>query len=232
MSDWFRDFHRVLGGAEASADLQLIPAGTASMDEMLKHVRYQFTSKTREACEDTFPKAIARMGQETWEELWMNFQRSRPASPRSLDEYPRVLLEFVSATDAPHALKELMRFEWAIETHSWNYRRLQKSELPALELTDALRIELAELDIQRFSAPVLALYEGYEVFSDHESQTLVLWFTEEGIRFRRLDDWEVAVLEKLHLGIGEALEFAPDDAALVTEFFQWLGRSGLIRRLF
>jgi len=231
MSRWFEDFHKVLQGQAPGSDTQLIPAGTATREQMLKHVRYQFSSKTREAVEETFPKTIENMGEEKWDEVWDDFQKSGPASLRSLDEYAGVFLSYFVNSAAPHALKELIKFEWVIETHPWTNQRLARMELPALELSEEVCLHLAPLDIRLFQAPVMALYEGMQVFNDHEPQQVLFWLTDEGMRFHRMESWEESVLRALPQGLGSALAYAPDDAGAITEFFQWLGSSDLIRKI-
>lgn len=231
MTKWFEDFHQMLQGKDALASLKLRPAGTASMSEMLEHVRYQFSSKTREGVEETFPKLLAAMSVERWESVWGSFVTSGPRSPRSLDEYPQEFLTFFLKSDAPHGLKELARFEWALEIHPWGHTRLLPVSLPALAMSEELAFELPELDIQSFEAPVMQLYQGAEVLDDRAHQQVLIWYATDGMRFHELAAWEPAVLRSLHKGLGEALAHAPDNAQQVNEFFQWLGQSGLVRGL-
>ena len=229
MSLWFHAFNRVLEGEEPQNSLQLIAAGNATMAEALEHVRYQFEAKTIEAVEDTYPETIKAMGAEKWQSLWQEFVKTKPASPRGLDHYPAVFLAFFKTTDAPESLKQLMEFENVLDCHPWSHPRLYPVELGAFAMTGTVVLQLPQLDIRSFKAPVMALYEGKQVFDDQAPEDVLFWLLADGMRFQRLQVWERQVLEHLHLGLGEALAFAPDDAEEVSRFFQWLGQSGLIR---
>lgn len=229
MTHWFESFNQMLKGQKVDLGLGLIPAANADMDVVVRHILYQFKSKTKEAVEETFPETIEKMSLEKWESVWREFIESNSSSPRSLDNFPKVFLDYFQTTDAPHALKELMKFEWAIEIHPWVYERLEMVDLEGMELSDELVIEVAPLDIQTFNAPVLALYQGSEVFDDMAQQQVLFWFNQAGIQFYALDSWERNILENLKNGLTTALTFAPDDTQSVGAFFQWLGRSGLIR---
>lgn len=229
MKNWFEHFDEMLRGHDIAQSLGLIGAAEADMQAVLKHVRYQFKSKTKEAVEETFPKTIEKLNKDKWNEVWSQFEKKNSTSTRSLNSFPKIFLDFFQTTDAPHSLKELMKFEWALEIHPWSHRRLSPINIEGMELSENIIIELPELDIQTFQAPVVALYQGHEVLDDREIQQVVIWFPSDGIKFYAADTWEVKILENLQTGLGNALQYAPDDTALVGQFFQWLGRSGLIR---
>ena len=229
MTNWFEHFDQMLRGQEIDQSLGLIGAAEADMQTVLRHVRYQYKSKTKEAVEETFTKTLEKLNKDKWNEVWSLFEEKNSTSTRSLNSFPKIFLDFFQTTDAPHALKELMKFEWALEIHPWFHRRLSPTNIEGMELSENIIIELSALDIQTFQAPVVALYQGHEVFDDQEIQQVVIWFPSEGVKFYAAEAWEVKILENLQIGLGNALQYAPEDTAQVGQFFQWLGRSGLIR---
>lgn len=232
MKTWFESFNRMLQGEAPADELGLIPAGTSDMDFVIEHVRYQFSAKIREAVDVTFPESIKLLGQESYEQLWREFIQSNPRSPRALDYFPAVFLHWVlQREDVPWSLRQLMLFEHVLDTHPWTHPRLGLIDLPPLELSETTVIELPELHIVRFESPVVAIYNGAQVLDENMSQDVLFWLMDDGMNFHAMQPWERDVLERLPLGLGEALAYAPEDATVISDFFQWLGKSGLIRKI-
>ncbi|MFP5489933.1 MAG: putative DNA-binding domain-containing protein [Bacteriovoracia bacterium] len=221
--NWFEQFK--LGMKGENPTLDLIGAKSASAQIALEHYRYQHQSKIREAIEETFPQTKIHMG-EKWESLWTSFWESKPHSPRSLDFFGEVFLQFIMGNEKDLATCELARFEWAMEIHPWTHERLKVLPLPSMD--EETKLVLAPLDIQEFSYPVMELYQTQEI-GDHASQRILFWMKESGLHFRRLTRWEEDVLKALPFGLGLALEHAPEDQEAVAAFFQWLGSSGLVQ---
>ena len=55
---------------------------------------------------------------------------------------------------------------------------------------------------------------------------------DKAARYLVIKDWEQLVLEHLFQGLEIAFEFAPHDENLVKDLFQWLGQSGLVKRVY
>jgi hypothetical protein len=224
MKEWFDKFEETLCGQRPSADL--IGAGTSSAERAMAHYRYQHSAKLREAVEDTFPVLLQRLGEE-WNGVWKTFIAQNEISPRSLDWFAEVFLNYFVNTDAPLWQKELARFEHRLDIHPWSNRALRPR--PELLPTEESCVHLGNHEIVRFKVNVAAIYHGGEVSGGSES--VLLWQKEDGVYFRAMKEWELNVLTKLSLGVGVALEEAPEDPEAVGEFFQWLGSSCLIQKI-
>lgn len=221
--NWFETFRASM--LEGSAGPELVGANGASSARVLAHYRLQHQDKIRDAIELSFPRTKELMG-EAWDGLWESFWASKPTSPRSLDFFSEVFFDFALPRIPALAHQEVLRFEWFMEIHPWTHERLKVLPLP--ELLEDTRLVLAPLDVREFSVVVTELYDG-DAPVRVEPQRVLFWMKESGLHFRALADWEEAVLRKLPDGLGVALEAAPEDAAAVATFFQWLGSSGLIR---
>lgn len=222
MKNWFSEFTEALKGNDPSPDL--LGAGKNSGARVLQHYRWQHEAKIRESVEETFPELLRFLGKE-WENIWENFWESAPASPRSLDWFPGVFLQYYLTSNAPLHLKELARFEGILDEYPWTHL---SGEAPAGFVPDlSMKLSLSDHEIHRFEAPVSALYENTGESVDVR-ETLVIWMKSDGVYYRRLLPWEEAVFRKIPLGIEEALEEAPEDPEAVGEFFTWLGSSGLL----
>lgn len=226
MKEWFEKFHENLFGEDTGADL--IGAGKASAAEAFDHYRYQHRVKTREAVEETFPSLLQHLGDE-WIEVWRSFKKTLPHSPRSLNWYPAVFLEFYLKSDAPLPLKELARFEQAMDVHPWTHRKLTPVDLSGM--TEESSLILSHLDLHTFAAPVTKMYNDESPSDLSEKEQVIIWLKADGVNFRHLQEWEVRVLKQVSLSVGEALEHAPDDEEAVGSFFKWLGESNLIRQV-
>lgn len=225
MKEWFDQFEACLRGSPASSDL--IGAGTADADRAMGHYRYQYQAKQKEAVELTFPRLRKYLGEE-WEMTWKTFHGQNDISPRSLDWYPEVFLNYFLSTTAPLWMKELARFEHRLDIHPWSHRTLSlKAELVPDEES---KIIPGNHEIISFAAPVVDLF--YERRAPVDSpQTVLLWQKESGVYFRLMQSWELDVFQALPLGVERALQYAPEDPEAVGEFFRWLGSSCLIQDL-
>ncbi|HXH74270.1 MAG TPA: putative DNA-binding domain-containing protein [Bacteriovoracaceae bacterium] len=226
MREWFDQFTSSLKGAVASRDL--IGAGTANAEIAVDHYRYQHRAKVKEAIEDTFPELLRLLGKD-WKGYWDEFWKTNPASPRSLDFYPEGFLNHFLMTNAPAHLKQLARFEHFLDIHPWTHGPLDVINLNTM--CEESCLTLAPLDVRHFTAPVVGLYQEIENLDLNEEQQVIIWVTPKGTKFRVMQEWELKVMSQLHLGVGIALQEAPEDADAVSTFFQWLGKSGLIRDL-
>ncbi|MFL5785384.1 MAG: putative DNA-binding domain-containing protein [Bacteriovoracaceae bacterium] len=224
MKEWFDKFEETLRDGNPSSDL--IGAGTSGAEKAMAHYRYQHRAKLREAVEDTFPVLVKRMGNE-WNEVWNAFISQNKISPRSLDWFPEVFLNYFIKTDAPLWQKELARFEHRMDIHPWSNRPL--SPRLELEMDEDSCVHLGNHEIVRFKVGVTEIYRDGEVKGGSES--VLLWQKQDGVYFRAMKEWELNVLTKLSLGVGVALEEAPEDPEAVGEFFQWLGGSHLIQKI-
>ena len=221
---WYADFEASLRGDQGSEDL--VGAGTADAERSLKHYRYQHQAKLREAVEDTFPSLVKHLG-ESWRGEWKTFWQTMPECPRSLDYFGEVFLRYWQQSTATLELKELARFEYLMDIHSWTHKRL--SVFPLEAMSEESKVILAPLAVHRFSTAVTQLYEEKSFQSGEQS--VLLWLREDGLRYRVLQDWEERILQRLHEGVSVALQEAPDDAEAIGAFFQWLGQSGLIQAI-
>lgn len=226
MKNWFSSFEECLRGSAAPSDL--VGAGTADAERAMRHYRFQHEAKMKEAVEETFPMLLKNLGDQ-WENIWNEFHAQNEISPRSLDWFPEVFLHFFLKSAHPEWMRELARFEHVLDVHSWNH--------PALTLrTDLVPsgescVHTGKYEVLSFKAPVSDLYEEEEVTDFNRLQTLIIWQKEDGTFYRAMEEWELSVLSKLHLGMEAALEDAPEDPEKIGKFFQWLGSSCLIQRL-
>ena len=226
MKDWFESFEKSLRGDAASSDL--IGAGTSSADKAMAHYRYQHDTKIRQSVEDTFVKLVNYLDHD-WEKVWGSFRSTNPKSPRSLDWYPQVFLDYYIQSDAASHLKQLARFEHAMDIHPWTHPKL--SVISLAQMTSESCLILTHLDLHHFKAPVLPLYLKQSPTDLEEHQTVLFWMMEDGVHFRVMQEWELKVLKNVSHGIEEALEYAPQETEAVSSFFKWLGESGLIRQV-
>lgn len=223
MKDWFSQFEACLDGDKAPGDL--IGAGTATSERAMGHYRFQHQAKYREAVEDSFPVLLRLSGAE-WDGIWKNFWAQNEASPRSLDWVSETFVNHFLKTPAPESLKELARFELALDSHSWSHKILPlRSDLT---ISEDCQVILGNYEVVSFSAPVTEIYSG-DADSGSGPQTVLIWHKNDDVFYRAMKDWELDVLTHLGDGVGEALEFAPEDAEAVGEFFRWLGSSHLIQ---
>lgn len=221
---WFDEFKNSMHGEATPSDL--IGAGKADAQKALEHYRYQHEQKIKEAVEDTFPILLERLGGR-WKNIWKEFWSTNPRSPRSLDFYADVFLEYFQKSSATVADKELCRFERILDTYPWKTTPVIPCSLENLSGESIL--ELGDHEIISFKAQVISLYQGEEV--QDESTQVIFWLTQDGVEFKNLATWEVEILKNLGKGIDEALETIEQDADEVSGFFSWLARSGLIRKL-
>lgn len=226
MKAWFDEFHKAL--LDGSIPTDLIGAGKASAEEALAHYRYQHEVKIRESVESTLPSLVRHLNEE-WNEVWKTFRTFHAPSPCSLDWYPQVFLNYYMTSTAPPPLKELARFEQAMDQHPWTHPKLLSVALESMD-SDS-RLILAPLDVHRFKAPVVKLYRGEEPETLDTPQDVLIWMRDDGVHFRVMQEWELKVLENVSRSIGEALEHAPEDEEEVSEFFTWLGKSSIIRKV-
>lgn len=226
MKAWFDEFHNAL--FDGSIPTDLIGAGEANAEEALAHYRYQHEVKIRESVESTLPALVRHLNVE-WNEVWKIFRALHTPSPRSLDWYPQVFLNYYLASTAPLHLKELARFEQAMDQHPWTHSKLLPEAIEAMD--SDCRLILSPLDVHRFKAPVVKLYRGEEPGTLDTPQDVLIWMREDGVHFRVMQGWELKVLENASRSIGEALEHAPEDTGGVSEFFTWLGKSSIIRQV-
>ncbi len=214
---WFKEF------AQGVASGDLTGAGKASAAEALAHYQYQHQAKMQEAVEDTFP-VFKRMKKNEWNELWNKFWDSKPSSPRSLDYLGEEFLKFIQTHNPLEA--ELVRFEWLLETLPWAIKRLPAGDLGSLNGDS--RLELHRYQVEDFKTPITQIYE-LEDWQTGEGEHVLFWMKESGVHYSSMQDWELSVLAQLPYGVERALESAPDDEEKLSEFFQWLGQSGLVK---
>lgn len=135
----------------------------------------------------------------------MTFWNSKPHSPSSLDFYPDVFLDYFLKKDFSIALKELARFERLLDTYPWTNVPVQKSHLT--EISNDSVIELSKHEIIEFRAPVIDFYHDESLDTPEINKyKVIIWLTNEGVKFNYLEDWELAVLSNLNRGIEMALE--------------------------
>lgn len=182
----------------------------------------------KEAIEITFPKLLTHLKID-WENVWDLFWKQNKISPRNLDWFPEIFLNYFTTCDAyPLWMKELARFEQRLDSHSWNHPALTlKTDLM---LSDEAKVILGKFELITFSAPVSEIYDE-ENTNPELKENVLLWEKESGTHFRQMMDWEIEILMKLPEGVSVALESAPDDSEKVGEFFQWLGSSSLIQNV-
>ncbi len=223
LKQWFESFENCLDGGPTPKDI--IGAGTSDPKTAMDHYRFQHEAKYREAVEDTFPVLLRFLG-DSWEKIWQSFWEENSSSPRSLDWVSEVFLNYYQKTASPMAMKELARFEHAMDIHPWRHRLLElRSEFV---LTEDSRVFLGNHEILSFEADVTSIYEEAPEFVEKKVY-VIIWQKDDGVYYRRLMEWERSVLSKLSLGVEYALEEATDDPVEVGEFFQWLGSSHLIQ---
>lgn len=226
MKDWFEEFHRGLKSSTTPSDL--VGAGKASAAEAFDHYRYQFRIKVKESVLETFPGTVKLLG-EDWEYTWKKYLSREVPSPRSLDWVPEDFLNFFLETDADFHLKELARFELAMDIHPWTHPRLSRTSLEGMD--EEASLVLAPLDLRFYQAPVTRLHQGLEYSDIAAPQNVLIWMRDDGLNYRVMQDWELKVLETLPSSVAEALEHAPEDEEAVSDFFRWLGESCLIRQI-
>lgn len=225
MNQWFEEYKKILQTGGGSLNLK--GAGSASIEQAMEHYAYQHQAKIRGAIEATFPKLMEHMGEE-WESCWKSFWDSRPASPRSLDFLPEVFLNYFLLTDHGNHLKDLVCLEQALDIFPWSHPKTVSAGLEGLN--EESKISIGHFDVHRFSTPVVSLYSGDDL-DKTESDVVIIWQKEDGVRYRKVEEWEIDVLKSLSLGLMKALEKAPEDQEAVSEFFTWLGQSELVIEL-
>jgi len=223
---WFDEFARSLRGADVAVDL--VGAGDASAERAMAHYRFQHRAKIQEALEDHFGVLKSVLG-EKWESLWSDFWDSQPASPRSLDFFGEVFLSWLHKTHEPVAIKELARFEHALEVHDWT--QIVYPLVQLTELTGDERIELVSQNFQTYEVKVAESYQKRTIAEREEKQHIYIWLTSTGTHYRAMSAWEIELMKKLPQGLGAALDSTRVDESGLAEFFQWLGSSGAIRSM-
>lgn len=226
MENWYNVFASALLGGQDSRDL--IGAGTVSAKKAIAHYRYQQKEKVREAIEDTFP-SLRRLASESWSELWNSFYTQNRNSPRSLDFISQVFLNFIQDCDVPIHWKELAKFEYALEVHPWSHRQLEPVSLVGISKDS--RLFFGEIDVQTFNTAVVEIYEEQIVEVLARSEKILIWLISNTVHYRRMEAWELHLLENLSHGVEKAMEYAPDDAEAVEKFFLWLGQSNLVQEI-
>lgn len=226
MNAWFDQFAQSLKEAPVSDDLK--GAGTASAERAMAHYRFQHKAKVQECIEDHFGVTRALLGVE-WQRIWNQFWASSPTSPRSLDFYPAVFLAWLQNSDCAPLIKELARFEDALEIHAWTQREYPACALTAL--TGAECIELVSTTILTLTGPVAESYQTKSLQAGEEKQHVYIWLTASGVHYRVMKPWEVQVLRLLPTGLENALGEAQAAEEEIAAFFQWLGSSGAIRSM-
>ena len=170
MNEWFEEFTGILNGADYKSN-NLIGAGKASAELAMDHYRYQHISKIQSVVEETFSRLKEVLGEE-WVNIWRDFWKSFPRSPRSLDFYPDVFLEYYLGTGASLQLMELARFERLLDVYAWTHRPLIASTIQTLG--EETKVKLGEYVIENFKTPVVALYNGTECGSLLNTMVLFL----------------------------------------------------------
>ena len=226
MRKWFEEFTDGLTSEQSQEDL--IPAGIASTSEAVAHYRYQHHVKIRDVVEEALPKLKNNLG-DSWSLHWEAFIAGGYRSPRSLDYFPDVFLEYLQKTNLSSDLKSLAQFERLLETYCWETPPLTPVSLSQLNAESCL--ELGAYRIVEFEASVIHLYQEWKGEAEQLSKNVLFWALEDGTHFRVMEDWEVDALSLLPQGVGQALVSAPDDEEAVAQFFNWLGRSCLIRNI-
>lgn len=226
MKSWFDTFTVALDGGEVSRDL--IGAAKASAEMAIGHYRFQHQAKVRDAVEDTFPVLLKFLGEE-WNNVWDNFWQQNEISPRSLDFFPEVFVNYFCKTNALLQLKELARFEHDLDIYPWTHGRLDPVE--NFQIQEDSRIDLGPFELKTYEASVTTLYTD-ETARALESEQVLLWMKGDAAHFRRMKGWELSVLQNLSKGVEKALEFASDDSEEVKSFFNWLGSSHLVRKAY
>ncbi len=224
MKSWFSQFEECLKGGTASSDL--IGAGTADSNRAMAHYRYQHQAKMKEAVEMTFSVLIKYLG-DSWDNTWAAFWNQNEISPRSLDWFPEIFMNYFQTTTAPQWQKELARFEHHMDIHPWSNKVLPLNT--SLTLQEDSKVVLGNHEMINFKAPVTDLYEENLTPDQDQHQIVLLWQKENAVYFRGMKEWEVKVFTSLPDGVDTALEHAPEDAEAVGEFFKWLGSSHLIQ---
>lgn len=224
MKDWFTLFHESLHEGKGPEGLDLIPAGTATAEAAFGHYRFQNHAKSREAVEASFPTLVEKMGK-AWGEEWKLFWASKPHSPRSMDRFSEVFLNFFLERGHSEEWNELIRFEHLLDTYAWTHSSLQVKALAPMD--GASRLVLAAYEIHYFKTPVLALYEAREAVPG--DQAILVLLRGDNLYYRGIEAWQEQLLQDVTKGVGAALENVDENASdQVAEFFQWLGGSGLI----
>jgi len=223
--NWFEQFIDSLQGKQASLDLQ--GAALASSEQAMRHYRFQHQAKVREAIEDTFFITKKILGN-NWEDIWNQFWMIPHETPRSLDYVSEVFLKFLNAQDYQLELRELARFEYLMDIHPWTHESLPKFSIASL--TDSSQIILHPLDIHEFKTPVSTAYDQ-EIFLEGSPEKVLFWMTETGVHFRKMEVWELDILQNLDKGIQVALDDLEINADSLSDFFKWLGESNLVREI-
>lgn len=226
MNNWFENFKQAVTSGSALSDIK--GAGNASAETALGHYRFQHEAKVKEAIADTFPVLLSYLKQE-WDEIWNSFWKQNTVSPRSLDFFPEVFLTFFLSESFAPRLQELARFEFHLEIFPWTHTSLWPVQVG--DLQENSRLELGPFEIRNYTYQVTELYDGSEEEVSHP-ETILLWMKGDSVNYRVMKDWEIKVLQNLPQGMNEALEFASENAQEVTDFFQWLGTSNLIRQIY
>ncbi len=227
MNRWFADFTLCLEeNGQPSADL--VAAGLLSKTEAIDHYRFQYWTKVKEVVTESFPETISYL-KEDWEIYWSIFEASHPTSPRSLDFYPDTFLEFFHTLNVPDYVKDLATFERQLEIYPWSH--VPVKNIPLSNVTMESTLILGEYDILTFSTPVVSLYLKGRIDLNYKQQQILIYLSEDGMLFKSLESWEALVLENLDKGIQKALTHAPQKSELISEFFSWLGKSGLIQEV-
>lgn len=223
MDKWFKSFSESYCMARVSTDL--IGAGTASGEKAMDHYRYQHQTKIRECIIATFPVFTKLLG-EALELTWKSFWATNPVSPRSLDHYPEVFLLYFVGTDAPVEMKDLLKFEHILDTYPFRNEEVVPCTLETL--SEESKLQLSYYEIHDFDSSVIHFYET-GVSETEKPTKVIFWLTSHGVQYRSMEDWELNVMDHLHHGVGTSLQYAPQNEARITDFFRWLGQSGLIK---
>lgn len=221
--NWFEAFDHSLKTADSQEDL--IPAGSLNIQEALEQYRYQYFAKIRESIEESFP--VLKMNlDETWEELLQDFLSTRK-SFRSLDWYPKAFEDYYIGLHSSIEHSDLCRFEGILDRFSWTHRR--QAVIANLQFQEDSILKIGEYELETFQTNVIDMYE--EKTSEAKAQEIIIWMKNSETHFREISPWEKTVLENLARGqdLGSTLSKVDRPQVEISDFFQWLGGSGLIR---
>lgn len=222
MSEWFKSFASGLQGGDASSDL--VGAGKSSREKAMAHYKFQYEIKIHDAVKETFPRTVSCLGEDKWNELWPKYL-SKKNTFRSLDYYGKDFSEFLQSSDVSEEIKNLIKFEEALDSYPWTHENLNSCPMPSFD--EESKLILGDHLVMNFSTHVTSLYEDGE--ATFLPQSVIIWIKDEKLLYRDMDQWEVQLLHELKQNVGEALANCSASVSELESFFKWLGSSFLIR---
>jgi len=227
MNKFFDNFSIALKQGDFK-QLKIKPANGADIERVMNHYRYQFSSKVEDSLADTFVVLKEKLA-ERWKIVVEDFLKSCLDSPRSLNLVPAQFLNWLKENDKlSFQEKELAIFENEIDIFSWTHMTGEPASLNGLDENSVL--ELYPYKKLNFETDV---YSYYHNENPKGVLPLILWQTESGVYFRRVEEWQFQLLKDLQtLGLGASIErcrfIEPAD---LQAFFVWLGQSGLVKSI-